>query len=119
MKENFRRFATRASDIAAKPNTFITAVALILLWAALGPYYRWSTGHSLIVNTITTILTSCLSLILCFTSARNNAAMHAKLNAIILAIKEARNEVIDAETASDREFEDIQQLLADDKASGC
>lgn len=78
----FDRFATRAATIVSKAWFFAACVLLVLIWAPLIflgiPVDTWQ----LIINTATTIITFLLVALLQNTSARADAAVQAKLNAV-------------------------------------
>jgi len=41
MIESFHRFAKRAADAAGSPWAFIASLAAVLIWLALGPFFRF------------------------------------------------------------------------------
>jgi low affinity Fe/Cu permease len=53
----FSRFAGRTAQTVGTPYMFFLALATIILWAVLGPYYHFSDTWQLIINTGTTIVT--------------------------------------------------------------
>ncbi len=81
------------------------AVGMVLIWAALGPYFEWSDSHSLFINTLTTIVTFWLAFLILHTQNKSEIAIQAKLDALIKA-SEAPNELIALEK---REVDEIRR----------
>jgi len=57
MRDLFRRFARGASVFLGRAEAFLLASAAIVLWAVLGPVYRYSDTWQLVINTATMIIT--------------------------------------------------------------
>ena len=57
MNEVFRRFAHTTSETVGSSGTFIVALAAIVAWVMLGPYFHYSDTWQLVINTATTIVT--------------------------------------------------------------
>src|SRR5688572_30061271 len=53
----FTRFAHTVARWAGKPAAFLTALAIIIVWAVSGPIFGFSDTWQLVVNTATTIVT--------------------------------------------------------------
>ena len=56
-KSWFNLFAKAAARFSGRPATFIFALAIIVVWAAIGPLYGFSNTWQLVINTSTTIIT--------------------------------------------------------------
>ena len=54
---NFDKLAQFVARSAGRPLTFITAAALIVVWAVTGPLFVFSDTWQLVINTGTTIVT--------------------------------------------------------------
>lgn len=96
----FDIFAQTASRWAGRPSAFIAAVALILVWGATGPVFHYSDTWQLVINTGTTIVTFLMCFLIQATQNRDAAALHVKMDELILVTREARNELIGAEDLS-------------------
>jgi low affinity Fe/Cu permease len=107
LSHGFTQFAKATAHAAGKPATFIAAVAVILLWAVLGPAFGFSDTWQLIINTGTTIVTFLMVFLIQNTQNRDAEAVQIKLNELIRAVKGARNTMIDLE---DLEIEDLDKL---------
>lgn len=121
MKENFRKWANQTSNFVAKPIAFMLALAVVLLWVVAGPFFGWSEQHQLIINTLTTIITFLMTFLLRGAEDRGTRAIQLKLNELILSVDRARNQVIGAENASDRELDDLKQSVEEalEEAKAC
>src|SRR5687767_6701952 len=85
----FARFANAAARAAGHPMAFAGAVAVILLWAALGPLFDYSDTWQLVINTGTTIVTFLMVFLIQNTQNREMAAVQLKLDELIRAAKGA------------------------------
>lgn len=117
MERFFTRVATRIAFLAGQPLAFAVAVALILLWAVLGPLVYWSDSWQLTVNTATTIVTFLMVFLIQNSQNRDAAAIQAKLDEVIRALGHARNEFIGIEHLTDSEIEEIRAHLEHEVAS--
>ena len=109
MHELFRKAAHHISYLVGTPWSFAIATLIILVWAACGWYFNYSDTWQLVINTGTTILTGLMWLLIQNTQNRDARAMHLKLDELIQAITEARNEMIDLEDMSDDELDRLQK----------
>src|SRR5262245_22279843 len=53
----FSRMATATSNFAGKPQAFLVAVLVVVIWALSGPVFGYSDTWQLVINTSTTIVT--------------------------------------------------------------
>src|SRR5277367_4415029 len=74
---------------------FVFAFGTVIVWAFLGPYCNYSANWQLVVNTGTTIVTFLMVFLIQNAQNRESKAIHLKLDELILAVKAARNELID------------------------
>jgi low affinity Fe/Cu permease len=89
----FSRVALWASDQAGRGVTFAAALVAVLVWAATGPFFHWSDTWQLIINTATTVITFLMVFLIQSTQNRDTAAIQMKLDELVRAIPDARNEV--------------------------
>jgi low affinity Fe/Cu permease len=113
MREWFRRFAHRVSELVGAPASFIIGLAVILVWAFTGPVFLYSDTWQLVINTGTTIVTFLMVFLIQNTQNRDARAMHLKLDELIRAVQPARNEMVDAENLSDEELDRLQKQFAE------
>lgn len=111
MDRLFTLIASRTAFAAGQPAAFIIALAVITAWAVTGPVFGWSDTWQLVVNTGTTIATFLMVFLIQNSQNRDAAAMQAKLDELIRAIKDARNEFVGIEHLTDHEIEAIRAAL--------
>lgn len=102
----FTRFSKAVATITGKPLTFLTAVLIVIVWAVSGPIFKFSDTWQLVINTGTTIITFLMVFLIQNTQNRDTIAIQLKLDEIIQALSEARNEIIDVEDLDDKELEE-------------
>jgi low affinity Fe/Cu permease len=88
---------------------FLFAFGTILVWALLGPYCNYSANWQLVVNTGTTIVTFLMVFLIQNAQNRESKAIHLKLDELILAVKAARNELIDIEHLTEEQLDLLAQ----------
>jgi low affinity Fe/Cu permease len=115
MEKLFIRFATLTAKVAGKPWTFIACLAVVLIWAISGPIFKFSETWQLVINTGTTIVTFLMVFLIQNTQNRDGAAMQAKLDELIFAIRQADARFIGIEHLTERE---LDAILAEVEARG-
>ena len=103
----FHIFAHKTSTVVGSPWAFAFAVTVIVVWAALGPVFKYSDTWQLIINTGTTIVTFLMVFLIQNTQNRDAKAIHLKLNELLRGVKGARTSLVDLEDLSDKELEDL------------
>lgn len=104
----FGTFAARASGWLGSKWAFAGAGLIIVVWGVTGPLFHFSDTWQLVINTGTTIVTFLMVFLIQNTQNRDARAINLKLNEIIRANDNARNQMIDIETLSDLELDDLQ-----------
>lgn len=107
MEKLFVRFATLTAKVAGKPWTFIACVAIVLIWAITGPIFKFNEDWQLVINTGTTIITFLMVFLIQNTQNRDGAAMQAKLDELVFAVKQADARFIGIEHLTERELDAI------------
>ena len=108
MKERFRAFAHRTAELVGSPAAFLAAVAIVVVWALVGPRYHYSDTWQLVINTGTTIVTFLMVFLIQNTQNRDARAMQLKLDELIRAVTAARTNLVDLEDLSDEELEKLK-----------
>ena len=108
VRDAFRVFANRCSAMLGSAWAFSAAVLVILLWLVTGPMFHFSDTWQLIINTATTVVTFLMVFLIQNTQNRDAKAKHLKLDELIRAIKNARNELVDLEELSDEELKKLE-----------
>jgi low affinity Fe/Cu permease len=109
ISDAFRVFAHRSSVMLGSAWAFTAAVLVILVWILTGPMFHFSDTWQLIINTATTVITFLMVFLIQNTQNRDAKAMHLKLDELIRAIREARNELVDLEDLSDEELQKLEE----------
>lgn len=105
----FTRLSQRVSQWAGKPQTFVGAAGLIVIWGLSGPIFGFNDTWQLVINTSTTIVTFLMVFIIQNSQNRDTAAMQIKLDELINRIAGARNELLDLEELDADKIEEIRQ----------
>src|SRR5512135_2823814 len=108
MNDAFRKIAGGVSRWAGSPGAFIIAVLILIIWGISGPIFKYSDSWQLVINTGTTIITFLMVFLIQNTQNRETRAINLKLDELIRAISEARNDLIDMENVSDEELEKVE-----------
>jgi low affinity Fe/Cu permease len=93
------------SRLSGRPATFLLAVAIVILWAVTGPLFGFSDTWQLVINTGTTIVTFLMVFLIQATQNRDTLALQLKLDELIVATKNARNDIAGIEEEADEQIE--------------
>ena len=85
------------------------AVLVVVVWAILGPIFKYSDSWQLVINTGTTIVTFLMVFLIQNTQNRDGKALQVKLSELILALKAANNKIAAIENASPEELNAAQE----------
>jgi low affinity Fe/Cu permease len=107
MESFFIRFANGTSRYAGKPWTFLACLLIVIGWGVSGPAFGYSDSWQLFINTGTTIVTFLMVFLIQNTQNRDGAAMQAKLDELLHAVKRADERFIGIEHLSDRDLDHI------------
>src|SRR5881392_408334 len=121
----FTRMTKWTCHAAGHPATFFLASAAIVTWAFSGPYFGFSDTWQLTINTATTIVTFLMVFLIQNTQNRDSQVIQLKLDELIRAVREARNELVDLEDLSDedlgrlqRQFEELRKAAETTRDTG-
>src|SRR5207302_1147925 len=109
VNDAFRVFARHSSIALGSAWAFAGAVLVILVWVLTGPMFHFSDTWQLVINTATTIVTFLMVFLIQNTQNRDAKAVHLKLDELIRALKDARNELVDLENLSDEELTKLEE----------
>ena len=105
----FTALAHSIARLAGRPATFLTALALILVWAISGPLFGFSDTWQLVVNTATTIVTFLMVFLIQNTQNRDTLALQIKLADLIIAMHGTHNNMATAEDLCDADLEALHE----------
>jgi low affinity Fe/Cu permease len=105
----FSRCSRWSSNALGHPLAFALALAAVIVWAALGPVFRFSDTWQLTINTGTTIVTFLMVFLIQNTQNRQGDALQLKLDELIRAVHGAHNMLVDLEDADDEELQRIKE----------
>jgi low affinity Fe/Cu permease len=88
----------------------VGAGLVIATWAATGPIFHFSDRWAQVISTATALLTFLMVLLIQNTQNRDARAINLKLNELIRAMDNARNQMIDIERLTDRELDEMQAM---------
>ena len=116
MDRLFTAVANAIARFVGDPIAFILALLIIVVWGVTGPLFHYSDTWQLIINTGTTIVTFLIVFLIQNSQNRDAAAMQAKLDELIRAVREARGQFIGIEHRTDKEIMEIRELLEEECA---
>jgi low affinity Fe/Cu permease len=113
MNELFSRLANQTARQAGRASTFMISIAIVLVWAASGPFFHWSDTWQLVINTGTTIITFLMVFLIQNTQNRDTQALHLKIDELIRVTVDARNSMMTLEDATEHELDVVKAELQD------
>jgi low affinity Fe/Cu permease len=111
MRKFFNWCATQIAVAAGQPLTFMAAAGIVIVWAVTGPLFHFSDTWQLVINTGTTIVTFLMVFLIQNSQNRDGAAMQAKLDELLRAVDQAREQFIGIEHLTDQQIELIRSAL--------
>jgi len=109
----FTRLTKWTAHATGRPLTFFVASGIILVWAISGPLFGFSDTWQLVINTGTTIVTFLMVFLIQSTQNRDAEAVQVKLDELIRAIGNAKNELLDLEELEEDDLNRLRQTYGD------
>jgi low affinity Fe/Cu permease len=116
----FAHVSNRVAQWSGSYRAFLGALTIVLVWAATGPLFGFSTTWQLVINTGTTIVTFLMVFLIQNTQHRDALAVHLKLDELIRAIAAADDTMMGAEGDTDEELAELKryyQQLCDEQVA--
>ena len=104
----FARVSRWSSRALGHPIAFVAAIGAVVVWALLGPVFRYSDTWQLTINTGTTIITFLMVFLIQNTQNRHGDAVQIKLDELIRAVSGAHNYLMNLEEGTDAELEQLK-----------
>jgi low affinity Fe/Cu permease len=112
-KSRFSRFAKWTAHATGRPMAFLIAALVIVVWGVTGPLFHYSDTWQLVINTGTTIVTFLMVFLIQSTQNRDSEAIQVKLDEIIRAIGNAKNELLDMEELEEDDLDKIKETYVE------
>ena len=104
VSEFLEKFSHQATKATGTSVAFVVALLIIVIWAITGPLFKYSDTWQLVINTGTTIVTFLMVFLIQNTQNRDTRALQLKLDELILATQDARNDFVAVEEESEEEL---------------
>ena len=111
MTEFFRGIARRVTLAVGSWQFFLVSLVFLTIWAAAGPFFRFSDTWQLVINTSTTILTYFLGILILLEANRQAKESKVVHDALIEATRGASDTLVDIDEMSDEEVERLEARL--------
>ncbi len=108
MHKHFAEFASAIARAAGSPFAFLLCLIAVMAWALTGPFFHFSEGWQLVINTGTTIVTFLMVFLIQNSQNRDGLALQAKLDELIRS-SGAENEFIGIEKLTDKELDALHE----------
>jgi len=108
MSDLFHRFSERAARAVGSSWAFLSALAVILVWAVSGPAFHFSDTWQLLINTGTTVVTFLMVFLIQNSQYRDSRVISLKLDELLRAVEGARTELVGLDHMSEEELETVQ-----------
>jgi low affinity Fe/Cu permease len=103
----FDLFASAVTRWAGSPIAFGLSVLTVAAWLVTGPFFHYSDGWQLVINTGTTIITFLMVFLIQQSANKDSVALHLKLNELLASQRDASNQLIGIEDASEEELRNL------------
>ena len=109
-KNLFEQFANWATNATGSSSAFTIAISVIIIWAIIGPVFKYSDTWQLVINTGTTIVTFLMVFLIQKTQNKDSKAIHLKLNELLASHQGASNRMVDIEDLTERELDQLHKF---------
>lgn len=113
ISDRFEGFSGVIMRWTGSTGAFGTALSVIIVWALLGPVFRYSDTWQLVINTSTTIITFLMVFLIQRAQNKDSLAIHLKLNEIVAAMSGASNRLVDVEALSEKELAQLHRFYGE------
>lgn len=110
IKTFFDKASNKITRATGSSTAFLIAMAVIIVWAASGPIFKFSDTWQLVINTGTTIITFLMVFVIQQSQNKDTIAMQIKLNELIACNEKASNRLIDVEDLTEDEINALKKF---------
>lgn len=103
------RFSLWVSKATGSTPAFIGAAGAIVLWLIAGPFFKFSSGWQLVINTGTTIITFLMVFVIQRAQNKESVALQLKLNELVAANELSSNRLVSVEDLTEEELQVLQK----------
>jgi low affinity Fe/Cu permease len=100
----FEKISAAITLNSGRPGAVLTAIAVIVVWAATGPLFHYSDTWQLVINTSTTVITFIMVFVIQHSQNKETTAIQLKLNELIAANEKASNRLVNIEDLTEEEL---------------
>lgn len=108
-KAFFEHFANKITLFTGSSTAFLTALLVVVIWAATGPLFDFSETWQLVINTGTTIITFLMVFLIQKAQNKDSKAIQLKLNELIAVNEKASNRMVDIEDLTEEELDRLHK----------
>src|SRR3954462_2525205 len=113
LAERFNRMSDRITTALGSFSALAGSVLIVVVWALTGPLFNFSDTWQLFINTTTTVVTFWMVFVIQNSANRSSKATALKLDELIRAVGDARNEFIALDQAPEEVLlEHEEELVA-------
>jgi low affinity Fe/Cu permease len=111
MNRFFRDLAHRVTLAVGSWQFYLVSLVFLTLWAASGPFFKFSDTWQLLINTSTTILTYLLGILILLEANRQAKESKIVHDSLIEATRGASNTLVKIDEMTDDEVEELEARL--------
>ena len=108
MRKKFRVFSEHVSELAGSPSAFGAAIGIFIVWVATGPYFEWSDTHHKVLDMLLALAPFWMVFVLQATQNRDSDIVEAKLDELLLAVRDAREDLVGIQRHPEKEVDGIR-----------
>jgi low affinity Fe/Cu permease len=113
MNVALEKFSHHATAWTGSTWAFTVALAIIIIWAVIGPLFNFSDTWQLVINTGTTIVTFLMVFLIQRTQNKDSLAIQVKLDELLASQPGASNSLINLEDWNEEEIVAIHKRFSD------
>jgi low affinity Fe/Cu permease len=111
LHDRFNRLADWLTNALGSFTALAGSILIVVIWALTGPIFNFSDTWQLFINTTTTVVTFWMVFVIQNSANRSAKATQLKLDEVIRALENARNEFIALDKATDETLAEREQEL--------